>query len=242
MYKIYSTLNNVEKSDFKVIGDKIINDISLTTGKFISKVKIEFPKNIKADIIDILDEMNYSKYGDINSIEFMFCTEMGSCNGYCQWFDATIIDKIDGHKSYIDNFDRIVVNYFGSNYNYVSSLVENAIIRKFGKDAYIKSFCIENQIECICEIAENILDKDTNKERYIKLFYDNKNNCLNNVPTYSINISLNDDNTFELIVTKHMPNIDDETYTFEDINGIDNLRCVLTNIQENKLTNKYEGV
>ena len=147
MCKIYSTLNNIEISDFKVISDKIINDISPETEKPISEVKIEFPKNIKTDIINILDEINYSKYGDINSIEFMFYTEMSSCGGFSQWFEATIIDKIDGYRSYVDNFDRIVVDYFGINYSYVSSLVENAIIRKFGKDAYMKSFRIENQYE-----------------------------------------------------------------------------------------------
>lgn len=147
MCKIYSTLNNIEISDFKIVSDKIINDISPETEKPISEVKIEFPKNIKADIINILNEINYSQYGDINSIEFMFYTEMSSCCGFSQWFEATIIDKIDGHRSYVDNFDRIVVDYFGINYNYVSSLVENAIIRKFGKDAYMKSFRIENQYE-----------------------------------------------------------------------------------------------
>ena len=47
MCKIYSTLNNIEISDFKVISDKIINDISPETEKPISEVKIEFPKNIK---------------------------------------------------------------------------------------------------------------------------------------------------------------------------------------------------
>ena len=160
----------------QLLSDKIIYDISLDSGKFISKVNIKLPAEIEKNVKAYIYESNTIYKSDsisLDDIQVEFRVEYFTC-GFSQYFAATVLNKsiYKNYRSYINNFDELLyksVNY--SIYRLLVTSAEKLVIDKFGKDAYFNPFNTKTQIDCICDKVRDVLDDNTNNQIIVENFY-----------------------------------------------------------------------
>lgn len=157
----------------------LITDVDIRTGHFIIKVDVEFNDYRTGAIISILDHMGYSVFRRLEDIRFEFCADFNIYphllhNGLFKSYSLEALAPVfpNNYYSYIDNFDKAIRKRNDDFYYQLLEDVSNAVIDKYGEETIKKAFSLDTEIQTLCEIAENILDRDTNKERFVYRFCD----------------------------------------------------------------------
>ena len=156
----------------------LITDVDIRTGHFIIKVDVEFNDYRTGAIISILDHMGYSVFRRLEDIRFEFCADFNiNPHLYNRLFNSYSLEALtpafpNNYYSYIDNFGKAIRKRNDDFYYQLLEDVSNAVIDKYGEETIKEAFSLDAEIQTLCEIAENILDRDTNKERFVYRFCD----------------------------------------------------------------------
>lgn len=204
-------------------------DVSLDSGMFVTKSELVLPKKLRERIITALEKGGQSAYRDLKNIRIaLYCEENMNRNGSVlgnSYFEAISPDKEGKYMSFINDFDVFLANYF-EDYAEIKESAKLAVIEEFGEDILENSYSLGEKIKCLCDIAQNVLDKQTNEERFVRYFGGEKGN-----PTYALTLSLDEefDDVYEIEVQSVC---DGEVGTgyITDINGADELAQALIGI------------
>ncbi len=158
--------------------NELITDVDICTGHFIIKVDVEINDYRSSEIMCMLDSMGYSVFRRLKDIRFEFCADLNTNpHLYNRLFESYCLEALtpaysNNYYSYIDNFGKAIRRRNADFYYQLLEDVSNAVIDKYGEETIKKAFSLDTEIQTLCEIAENILDRDTNKERFVYRFCD----------------------------------------------------------------------
>ena len=195
--------------------NELITDVDICTGHFIIKVDVEFNDYRVGEIISILDHMGYSVFRRLEDIRFEFCADLNiNPHLYNRLFESYRLEALapafsNNYYSYIDNFGKAIRKRNADFYYQLLEDVSNAVIDKYGEETIKEAFSLDTEIQTLCEIAEDILDRDTNKERFVYRFCDEFSES--KFPyTCALNLSLDDelDNVYKVYKIEVIHNVD----------------------------------
>ncbi len=203
-------------------------DVSIDSGMFVTKSELVLPKKLRERIITALEKNGQLAYRDLKNIRVaLYCEENMNNDGSVignSYFEAIAPDK-EGKYEFINDFDVFLANYF-EDYAEIKESAKSAVIEEYGEDILENSYSLGEKIKCLCDIAQNVLDKQTNEERFVRYFGGERGN-----PTYALTLSLDEelDDVYEVEVQSIC---DGEVGTgyITDINGTDELAQALIGI------------
>ena len=210
-------------------------DVSIDTGEFCFKTEMVIPEAEKEKICLMLDKAGYSSLRKLNDMKLIFCAKE-NINGkpdslFCDsFFECTTPMKQNDYSAYINDFDSMLQNYDSDFHKQLLETCEKAVVEYYGVESCKRAFSLQSQIECVCEIAENILDHDTNKERHIARFWDRKEDPYGS-HLCSMTVSLDDnlDNVYHIEICRECDGETSKGY-INDVEGIEQLEQALYGI------------
>lgn len=155
-----------------------ITDVDIRTGYFIIKVDVEIIDYRSSEIMSMLDSMGYSVFRRLQDIRFEFRADLNiNPHLHNRLFKSYRLEALapafpNNHYSYIDNFGKAIRRRNADFYYQLLEDVSNAVIDRYGEETIKKAFSLDTEIQTLCDIAEDILDRDTNKERFVYRFCD----------------------------------------------------------------------
>lgn len=218
-----------------IIVNDLITDVDIRTGHFIIKVDVEFNDYRSSEIMSMLDFMGYSVFRRLQDIRFEFCADLNiNPHLHNRLFKSYSLEALapafpNNHYSYIDNFGKAIRRKNADFYYQLLEDVSNAVIDKYGEETIKKAFSLDTEIQTLCEITEDILDRDTNKERFVYRFCDEFSES--KFPyTCALKLSLDDelDNVYKVYKIEVIHNVDGvQGMGYIKVVGIEALRQTL---------------
>lgn len=205
-------------------------DVSISSGMFITKTEIEFPNELREKICMTLDKAGYSMYHNLKETKFILCCEQDINNRYDSvfgesYFEAIAPAKSEKYISYINDFDKVLLRNF-DDYTEIKNSAKTAVSQHFGDRVCEEAYSLDEKVKCLCDIAQYVLDRQTNEERFVRYFGGGGNNL-----SFALTLSLDSelDDVYNIKIHSFCEGEVGTGYV-NDINGVDELSQTLMSI------------